>query len=282
MSSTVTSVLLAALAATAVQASPRFMGAYGGNSSLPNPTEPAPPAPPAPTPNPNAELLRELAVEQTAIGRFQKLLVDENGELLEGDALRERTVFDFEERARPNPGARGGALAASDVSTFPILAELGISNTLGFLEPCGMNTAHVHPRATEYYVVAEGKISTGMILENGLLAPGKGTGEIRTELEKFQGTVFPQGSIHYQFNSGCERAVFVASLNSENPGTNQIAQGFFNLDGDVVAATLGFPESIDGRDIEAFRSQIPANLALGVETCLRECGIDKNAPAPSK
>ena len=40
-----------------------------------------------------------------------------------------------------------------------------------------------------------------------------------------QGTIFPKGSIHYQINTGCDTLTFVASLNDEDPGVNQIAQG---------------------------------------------------------
>jgi hypothetical protein len=47
--------------------------------------------------------------------------------------------------------------------------------------------------------------------------------------------------VHYQFNNNCDNATFVAALNSEDPGTNQVAQALFALNTDVVNATLGFP-----------------------------------------
>lgn len=163
----------------------------------------------------------------------------------------------------------------ANIETFPILTDLGISTTLGFLEPCGLNTPHIHPRATEFLTTVVGEIDFGYILENGLVAAGQNA-EITGTLHKFQGTVFPVGSIHYQVNPTCEQAVFVATLNEADPGTSQIAQNFFGLNGDVVNATLGFPGSLDGRDIESFRGTIPANLALGVDECLKRCGIKKN------
>ena len=67
--------------------------------------------------------------------------------------------------------------------------------------------------------------------------------EVAGYLHKFDGTVFPQGSIHYQFNNNCEDATFVATLNSEDPGTSQIAQNFFALNSQVVDATLGLKVS---------------------------------------
>jgi hypothetical protein len=99
----------------------------------------------------------------------------------------------------------------------------------------------VHPRATEFLTLVEGSnLEFGYVLENNLVGAGQNP-EIAGYLNKFDGTVFPQGSVHYQFNNNCEKATFVATLNSEDPGTNQIAQAFFALNSDVVNATLGFP-----------------------------------------
>lgn len=108
------------------------------------------------------------------------------------------------------------------------------------------------------------------MLENGLVGPDKNP-EIAGTLNKFEGTVFPMGSIHFQFNDNCDGATFVATLNSEDPGTSQIAQNFFALNDEVVNATLGFPREIDGKNIEEFRKYIPANLAQDIEVCLRRC-----------
>jgi len=101
--------------------------------------------------------------------------------------------------------------------------------------------------------------------------PAKENPEIAGYLNKFQGTVFPQGSIHFQFNNNCENAVFVATLNSDDPGTSQVAQNFFALDAGVVNATLGFPSSINGTNIEQFRKYIPANLASDMDACMAKC-----------
>jgi hypothetical protein len=119
--------------------------------------------------------------------------------------------------------------------------------------------------------IVEGKnLKFGYVLENGLVAAGSNP-EVAGYLNKFEGTVFPQGSIHYQFNDNCDKAVFVAALNSEDPGTSQIAQNFFALDAGVVNATLGFPKTIDGKNIETFRKYIPANLAQDIDVCLANC-----------
>jgi hypothetical protein len=221
------------------------------------------------------------------VQKFQSLLV-KGDSLLTGDALRKLVVFPFTD-AKPAPGANGGATKAAvshipllihlfptnipsqNVETFPILSGLGISTTLGFLEPCGINTPHVHPRATEFLTLTSGKnLRFGYILENGLVKAGQNP-EISGYLNQFEGTVFPQGSIHYQFNDNCDKATFVAVLNNEDPGTLQIAQSFYALNAGVINATLGFPKSIDGKNIEEFRKMIPSNLAQDIDGCLAKC-----------
>jgi hypothetical protein len=138
-----------------------------------------------------------------------------------------------------------------------------------------MNSPHTHPRATEFLTVVQGQVKTGFMLENGFLAgkkPGQLTTQVSAELSAFQGTVFPQGSIQFQFNDQCEPATFVATLNSEDPGTSQVAQNFFFLDDEIVDVTLGENIQIDGKNINQFRDTLPANLVQAVDSCLARCG----------
>ena len=67
----------------------------------------------------------------------------------------------------------------------------------------------------------------------------------------------------------------MAGFASEDPGVQQAAQTFFGLDDDIVTAALGGQEAFAGEDVEKVRSLIPANVALGVEKCLKQCGISK-------
>jgi hypothetical protein len=115
--------------------------------------------------------------------------------------------------------------------------------------------------------VVEGVLDTGFVQENGFAT------EIATQLGTYQATVFPMGSIHYQQNPTCSPAVFVAGLSNEDPGRSDIATNFMMLSPAVVNATLGFPTTIGGGNIEQWRAHIPANLALGVDTCLQACGL---------
>jgi len=261
----ITQFITAGLMTIAVQALPQPQAAQPTASSAA-----APAAPAATKAAINAADLASLA----AVPRFKKLLTEggEGVKLLSGDDLKKQVVFPFSPPAKTDATPKGGVTVAANLATFPILTGLGISTTLGFVEPCGINTPHVHPRATEFLTLVEGtSLSFGYVLENGLVAATENP-EVAGTLQKYEGTVFPQGSIHFQFNNNCEKAVFVAGLNSEDPGTNQVAQGFFALNSNVVDATLGFPKEINGDNIEEFRKMIPANLAQDMEVCLAKCG----------
>ena len=78
---------------------------------------------------------------------------------------------------------------SSNVDTFPALKGEGIANTLFSLNPCAINTPHVHPRATELFFVLSGKFKTFFTEENG----GR---TIVNEVSTGQVTFFPQGLIH--------------------------------------------------------------------------------------
>jgi hypothetical protein len=71
--------------------------------------------------------------------------------------------------------------------------------------------------------------------------------------------------------------IFVATFNHEDPGTNTPAETLFQLDDFAgLALALGL-EFLEGADIERYKHLVPATLPQGVESCLRRCGIEKNA-----
>jgi len=181
-------------------------------------------------------------------------------------------IYDFNSTT-PVTGAtttgKGGHTVKADRKTFPALIGTGGSMTLGFLGPCGLNTPHVHPRAAELNIVVEGRLMASVTAENGVR-------HMNHTLEQFQMTVFPAGAVHTEFNPDCVPATFVAAFPSEDPGVQQSAQTFFGLEDDIIEAVLGAQSSgvtIDGADLDKFRSLIPANVALGVESCLKKCNI---------
>ncbi|KAJ7913226.1 spherulin-1B precursor, partial [Mycena leptocephala] len=228
--------------------------------ALPTISSPAP----VPTVTNGPQIASGLKSQASVVDRLKKLLTDANGNPLTGDALRNLTVFDFNLQTASN-GAKGGSILLATVDNFPILEDLGISSAVSFIEPCGLNIPHFHPRASEILTVIEGVLDTGFVQENGFNT------EIETQLGKFQATVFPMGSIHYQQNPTCSPAIFVAGLGSEDPGRSDIATSFWMLPSDVIDAALGFPETIGGSNIAAWKAHLPVNLAAGVESCLQAC-----------
>jgi len=266
--------VLFGLAASTALAAPAPVAA---SSAAPAPAAytPAAPAPAPPSADSQKALAELLKTKVTAIDRAKELFVDKASGTVKPKAdLAQQLVFNFA-GAKPAQGELGGAKAAATVATFPWLTESDLSTTVLFLGPCGMNTPHVHPRGNEFLTAVNNTLEFGMILENGLVAAGKGTGELTGTLNAFQGTMFPKGAIHYQFNPTCDTTAAVAVLSDVDAGTNQVAQGFFGLDGDVVEATLGFTEPIDGAFVESLRGKIPVSLAKGVEECLVRCKIPK-------
>ncbi|KAK6350339.1 hypothetical protein TWF696_006571 [Orbilia brochopaga] len=179
-------------------------------------------------------------------------------------------VFDF----RNPPGniqvatGNAGRVVVANRKTFPALIGTGSGMAMGFLGPCGFNTPHTHPRATELNVPVVGSLNTTMILENGVRL-------VNNIVGTFQLVPFPQGAIHQEFNPDCGETIFVAAFNNEDFGTSQTADNFFRLANDVVAASVGGNIVIDGRDVDQFRDMIPRNVAIGVEECLAKCGLAK-------
>lgn len=219
-----------------------------------------------PNPKPTPGTIAKLLTEDSRVDRFTEIAAE-----IEAGTLSLK--FDFNPTANPpapnSSVAFGGQVDLANRKNFPLLTGLGISAAGIFFEPCGLNTPHIHPDATEFFtVVTDSNITTGFVLENGF------TTEQRTELSLFQGTAFPMGSIHWQQNNDCYPAVGMAGLNSEDPGASSIAQNFLiNTSGDIVDATLGFPKQIDANNFAAFKKNIPTPLALGVEECLIRCNI---------
>jgi len=219
-----------------------------------------------PNPKPSAGTVAKLLTEDTRVARFQEI----QSEIAAGNL---NLKFDFNPKANPIAAnvtqPLGGQVDLANRANFPILTDLGISAAGIFFGPCVLNSPHNHPDATEFLtVVTDSNIETGFVLENGFVA------EQRTNLTLFQGTVFPQGSIHWQQNLDCYPAVAIAGLNSEDPGASSIAQNFLiNTSGDIVDASLGFPKQIDQNNFAEFKKAIPVTLAQGVEECLIRCNL---------
>ncbi|KAJ7504213.1 RmlC-like cupin, partial [Mycena galericulata] len=167
-------------------------------------------------------------------------------------------------------GAAGHTVTATS-GTFPAVVGNGVAMTVGFLGPCGMNTPHTHPRATEINFSVNGTLRTGMLAENGARF-------VVNELPPGSMTVFPQGTIHFEMNEGCEPAMFVAAFNGEDPGVQSTAQRFYGLPVDILQATLG---GLGVQEVEGMADMIPDNIAVGTDACLKRCGLARPPAQPT-
>lgn len=207
----------------------------------------------------NVGLIHQLELAPTAADRINML-------------TKEDFIYDF--NAPPDnvtTTGDGGHTVKADRKSFPALIGTGVSMTLGFIGPCGFNTPHTHPRSSEINVIVQGRLATEFATENGANVIGPNI------LSQYQMTVFPQGATHTEWNPDCEPAVFVAGFASEDPGVEQSAQTLFELNPELIQADLGIV-TLNGESIEKFKSLIPANVALGVESCLKKCGIKPQTP----
>ncbi|KAB5577720.1 RmlC-like cupin domain-containing protein [Coniochaeta sp. 2T2.1] len=229
---------------------------------------------PAPAPSAPAATTTAAAPASTGLSLTQKLFLADSAAdrfaLLPDD---KQFVFDFNV---PQAGAgKGGELVAANRKTFPALTTTGSGMAVGRVKPCGMNTLHVHPRATELQIVTQGRLVTAMTPENGVLDAAGKRRVIQNTIGPYQMTPFHQGSVHTQFNPDCTDAVFVASFNAEDFGAGQIADEVFSFSNDILEAAFG--QSIDGADIDKIRAAVPVSIAEGVEECLKKCGIAKRS-----
>lgn len=101
-----------------------------------------------------------------------------------------------------------------------------------------------------------------MISENGART-------VEETLTPMEMTIFQAGSIHWMMNIGCENAQLVTAFNSEDPGTQNIANAFFSFNSNVTETVLG-----DGVDVDKIAGQIAAvgtGAIDGPEQCRAAC-----------
>jgi oxalate decarboxylase/phosphoglucose isomerase-like protein (cupin superfamily) len=178
-------------------------------------------------------------------------------------------VFDFNSANGTQPPPGGGSVVLASASSFPALIGRQSAAALFTLNPCGLVPPHIHPRADEFILVTEGTVFTQFLTETGSVL-------ISNNLTTFSGTLFPQGSIHLEFNPTCGPAVFTAGFNSNDPGVSNVAANFLQFDEELVAANLGGDEVVSGADIAKIQANIPKDTIIAVQDCLKACGIPAN------
>jgi len=214
-------------------------------------------------------LLTTLATALTAVAAqasdasLVSQLITTNSQVAKIDLLADSDfVFDFMNGSRGN--AQGGFAIGATSTNFPALLTGNGAMTVGVLGPCGANSPHTHPRATEIQLVVQGgPIYTEMIMENGARV-------VKNNVSLGEATVFPKGSTHFQQNMDCNTTVFVSSFDYYDPGTLSLAQTLFGLDQGVVDATLG---EIGVSVLDSIK--LPTNFIIGAQECLDRCNIDR-------
>ncbi|EIN08817.1 RmlC-like cupin [Punctularia strigosozonata HHB-11173 SS5] len=193
------------------------------------------------------DLSRQLIDQPTALDRFMLLNTSVNN-----------FIFNFFDNSSTTPGPDGSIVLAT-AENFPSTVGNGVAMGVGSMGPCGL-------KASEVLFVSTGNLVFGQIQENGATFV---TGMLNTG----EATVFPQGSIHFQQNTGCDPAQFIAGFGSEDPGRLDIAPALFqDLPASIVNATLG---GIGVQEVSEVAAMIPLDVAFGTQACLDRCNITR-------
>jgi hypothetical protein len=174
-------------------------------------------------------------------------------------------VFDFNnppKEALVGLGSLGNITSALG-STFPEFIGVDAGVILFELAPCSLVVPHLHPRADEIVFMLNGSINTTFVEESGAKS-------ISNKLNPYQMTMFTKGSIHYELNNNCEKAVFVSFTDSNDPGVTAIAPTFLGLNDNVTLSALG--GLVSDQELQKIRASVPAAPIVPVQQCLQRCG----------
>ena len=152
--------------------------------------------------------------------------------------------------------SKAANVTLASVANFAGLNTLGLSIArIDFPPNGGLNPPHVHPRATEVLYLVQGTLTVGFVStapNNTLFQATLYAGDL---------FVFPRGLAHFQINPDKKnRALAIATLNSQNPGVSQLAVALFAanppLPGSVLQNTFGIEQS----EVDALTASVKATL----------------------
>ncbi|RVX18831.1 Germin-like protein subfamily 1 member 7 [Vitis vinifera] len=143
----------------------------------------------------------------------------------------------------------GSTVNLINVDQLPGENTLGVSLSRIDYEPNGQNPPHFHPRASEIFIVLEGKLLVGFITSN----PEHRF--ISKVLNKGDVFVFPFSLIHFQVNIGHTNAVAIAAFNSQNPGLVTIASSMFGSNPPINPDFLARAFQLDKRVVEYLQAR---------------------------
>ncbi len=92
------------------------------------------------------------------------------------------------------------------VSSFVNPWQPCLTNARAILQPCGMVSPHIHPRATEYLLNVVGPPLLATVI------PENGADPVSVEIGPGNVTILPMGSVHMVSGTGCEPTLIVASF----------------------------------------------------------------------
>ena len=161
--------------------------------------------------------------------------------------------------------SKGGNQVSAKEATFPALSGIPQTLTMITLEPCGMLPPHVHPRGSEFVFVLEGNVMTQFLPEGG-------NAVVTNQLTPYTATVFPQGTIHANFNPFCNEAKFITSFPTSDAGIEQAA-GLFEFNDELVTSALGGESIFSENELAAVRTRPKIGGQFSSEECLQKCGL---------
>ncbi|CAF3771345.1 unnamed protein product [Rotaria sp. Silwood1] len=173
-------------------------------------------------------------------------------------------IFDFVNASTGISQGTGGRTIRASAFNFPGAIGNGVAMTVGYLNACGINLPHTHPRATEINFSINGDFDVGFLQENGVSF-------VSNKVKRGTAAIFPQGAIHFEQNLNCVPATFVAAFNNEDPGVLTIANQFFGgLPATVVGASLG---GLNISTIQDIRMAVAKSPSVGIAECRKRCGL---------
>jgi mannose-6-phosphate isomerase-like protein (cupin superfamily) len=133
------------------------------------------------------------------------------------------------------------------------LNTLGVSLAQIDFAPNGLNPPHIHPHATEIFVVVKGNLYVGFVTSNPeyhFFTKVLNVGDV---------FMFPISLIHFQFNVGSIDALAFSGLSSQNPSRITIADTIFGSNPLINADVLTHAFQLDKNVVNYLQKQFSSH-----------------------
>ncbi|CAI9115676.1 OLC1v1016649C1 [Oldenlandia corymbosa var. corymbosa] len=147
----------------------------------------------------------------------------------------------------------GFGAATADVNKIPGLNTLGLTLMRFDIESNGVVPPHIHPRATEMFVIVEGTFYAGFVTSN----PSDGTKNKLFARDLNPGDVFvvPPGLVHFVRNVGNTKGLAYVAFNSQNPGFIAVTTSVFGTNPLISTEVLTKSFQLDKKTIDYLQSK---------------------------